>query len=95
MGPLSRDYGINDYTVDVATFSALAKIKSSKIFMQYTSASFGEIFLPQNISAIHYRDYVYGIGKMLIWGDTPPNTGHNTLVYGGHKGTQYLSKMAD
>ena len=37
---------VNDYTVDVATFTALAKIKSGEIFMQYTSASFGEIFLP-------------------------------------------------
>ena len=43
---------INDYTVDMATFTALAKIKSGEIFMQYMSASFGEIFLPQNISAI-------------------------------------------
>ena len=43
---------INDYTVDVAT--ALAKIKSGEIFMQYTSANFGEICLPRNISAIRY-----------------------------------------
>ena len=37
---------INDNTVDVAIFTTLAKIKSGKIFMQYTSASFGEILLP-------------------------------------------------
>ena len=35
---------INDYTVDVATFTALAKIKSGKIFMQYTSALLVKFF---------------------------------------------------
>ena len=44
---------------------------------------------------IDYRDYVYGIGNALISRDTPPNTGHTTLVHGGHKGAAYLSKMAD
>ena len=32
---------------------------------------------------IDYRDYVYGIRNALISPDTPPNTGLNTLVYGG------------
>ena len=36
---------INDYTVDVVTFTALAKIIPGEIFMQYMSASFGEVFL--------------------------------------------------
>ena len=36
---------INDYMVDVAIFTALAKRKSGEIFMQYTSASFDENFL--------------------------------------------------
>ena len=49
---------INDYTVDVATFTALAKIKSGEIFMQYTSGSFSEIFLPRNISAIWYMNFI-------------------------------------
>ena len=35
---------------------------------------------------------MYGIGNVLILHDTPLNTGHNTLVYGGHKGTKNLSK---
>ena len=44
---------------------------------------------------IYYRDYVYGIGNVLISRDTPPNAGHNTLVCRGHEGTKYLSKLAD
>ena len=35
---------IDDYTVDVATFTALARIKSDEIFMQYMSARFAEVF---------------------------------------------------
>ena len=45
---------IIDYTVDVTIFTALAKIKSGEIFMQYTSASFGKICLLRNISTIRY-----------------------------------------
>ena len=37
---------INDCMVDIVTSTALAKIKSGEIFMQYTSANFGENFLP-------------------------------------------------
>ena len=45
-----------NYIVEVATFTILlAKIKSGKYFIQYTSASFGENFLPQNISTIRCR----------------------------------------
>ena len=43
-------------------------------------------------SAIDYRDYVYEIGNALISQNTPPNTGHNTLVYGGHKGAKNFLK---
>ena len=45
---------VNDYIVDMATFTALAKIKSGKLFMQYMSAGFGENFLPRNVSTIQY-----------------------------------------
>ena len=31
---------------------------------------------------------MYGIGNALISRDTSPNTGHNTLVYRGHKGAR-------
>ena len=38
---------------------------------------------------------MYGIGNTLISRDTPVNTGHNILVYRGHDGAMYLSKMSD
>ena len=41
---------------------------------------------------IDYRDYVYGIGNALNSRNTPPNTGHNTLVYRGHEGAKNLIK---
>ena len=35
---------------------------------------------------------MYGIGNALISRNTPPNTGHNTLVYGGHEGAKNFIK---
>ena len=53
--PLAKILSANFFhTVDMATFTALAKTKFGEIFMQYTSASFDEIFLPRNIPAIQY-----------------------------------------
>ena len=35
---------------------------------------------------------MYGIGNALISRNTPPNTGHNTLVYGGNEGAKNFIK---
>ena len=45
-----------------------------------------------NYYIIDYRDYVYGIGNALILRDTPPNTSHNTLVYGSHEDAKNFIK---
>ena len=46
----------NDYTVDVATFTALANIKSGEIFMQYSSSSFWRKF-PLYSNVITYTKF--------------------------------------
>ena len=51
------------------------------------------LFLNPCSLSIDYKDYVYGIGNVLISRDTPPNTGHNTQVYRGHEGTIYFIKI--
>ena len=53
---LSRDFlsHIDDYTEDMATFTALAKVYSSEYFNNARVAGIGEIFVQRNILAIQY-----------------------------------------
>ena len=48
---------IDDYTEDMVTFTALAKIYSSEYFCNARVAGIGEIFVQRNFSAIRYHTY--------------------------------------
>ena len=58
---------VNDYIEDMATFTALVKIYSTKYFCSTKVAGLGEIFVKRKFSRIWYSNFQWELTVCTYW----------------------------